>query len=77
VWEKIEAKLVYGENIAQAAQFVQTGNAQVGIIALSLALSPELAKRGSYALIQRSCINRWCRFHHYQARRCQPAGACI
>jgi len=51
VWEKVEAKLVYGENVAQAAQFVQSGNAQVGIIALSLALSPELAKRGGYALI--------------------------
>ena len=51
VWEKVEAKLVYGENVAQAAQFVQTGNAQVGIIALSLALSPELAKQGGYALI--------------------------
>ena len=51
VWEKVEAKLVYGENVAQAAQFVQTGNAQAGIIALSLALSPELAKRGGYALI--------------------------
>ena len=51
VWEKVEAKLVYGENVAQAAQFVQTGNAQAGIVALSLALSPELAKQGSYALI--------------------------
>jgi molybdate transport system substrate-binding protein len=51
VWWKVEAKLIYGENVAQAAQFVQTGNAQVGIVALSLALSPELAKQGSYALI--------------------------
>jgi len=51
VWGKVEAKLVYGENVAQAAQFVQSGNAQVGIIALSLALSPELAKQGRYALI--------------------------
>jgi molybdate transport system substrate-binding protein len=51
VWEKVEAKLVYGENVAQAAQFVQTGNAQAGIVALSLVLSPELAKQGSYALI--------------------------
>ena len=51
VWEKVEAKLVYGENVAQAAQFVQTGNAQVGIVALSLALSPELARQGGYALI--------------------------
>ena len=51
VWEKVEGKLVYGENVAQAAQFVQTGNAQAGIVALSLALSPELAKQGGYALI--------------------------
>lgn len=51
VWEHVSAKLVYGENIAQTAQFVQSGNAQVGIIALALALSPELAKQGSYTLI--------------------------
>lgn len=51
VWEKVEAKLVYGENVAQTAQFVQTGNAQAGIVALSLALSPELARQGGYALI--------------------------
>jgi molybdate transport system substrate-binding protein len=51
VWEKVEHKLVYGENIAQTAQYVQSGNAQVGIIALSLALSPELARQGGYALI--------------------------
>jgi len=51
MWEKVEPKLVYGENIAQTAQYVQSGNAQVGIIALSLALSPELARQGSYALI--------------------------
>ncbi len=51
VWEKVESKLVYGENIAQTAQYVQSGNAQIGIIALSLALSPELAQQGGYALI--------------------------
>lgn len=51
LWEKIEPKLVYGENIAHTAQFVLTGNAQVGIIALALALNPELAKRGGYWLV--------------------------
>lgn len=51
LWHKVESKLVYGENIAQTAQFVQTGNAQVGIIALSLALSPALASKGGYWLI--------------------------
>lgn len=51
IWEKIEPKLVYGENIAHTAQFVQTGNAQAGIIALSLAVNPELASQGAYWLI--------------------------
>lgn len=51
VWDRVEPKLVYGENISQTAQFVQTGSAEVGIIALSLALSPELAARGGYWLI--------------------------
>lgn len=51
LWEKVEPKLVYGDNIAHTAQFVQTGNAQVGIIALALALNPELASKGGYWLI--------------------------
>lgn len=40
IYEQVKAKLVYGENISQAAQFVQSGNAQAGITAHSLALSP-------------------------------------
>ena len=51
MWDKIEPKLVYGENIAHAAQFVQTGNAQVGIIALALAIYPELSRKGGYWLV--------------------------
>ncbi|MDP2786914.1 MAG: molybdate ABC transporter substrate-binding protein [Pseudomonadota bacterium] len=51
VWEKVQDRLVFGENIAQTAQFVQTGNAQIGILALSLARHPELANKGGYGLI--------------------------
>ena len=51
VWDKVQDKLVLGENIAQAAQFAQSGSAQVGIIALSLALNAELASKGKYALV--------------------------
>ena len=40
--DKVQPKLVYGENISQAAQFVQSGSAQAGIIALSLAVSPAM-----------------------------------
>jgi molybdate transport system substrate-binding protein len=42
VYEQVRGKLVYGENIAQAAQFVSSANAQAGIIALSLAVSPAM-----------------------------------
>jgi molybdate transport system substrate-binding protein len=42
IYEQVRPKLVYGENIAQAAQFVASGNAQAGILALSLALSPPM-----------------------------------
>jgi molybdate transport system substrate-binding protein len=51
IWEKVEPKLVLGENITQTMQFVQSGNAQVGIIALSLVLSPEMAGKGTYSLV--------------------------
>ncbi len=46
VYEQIKAKIVNGENVAQAAQFVETGSADAGVIALSLALSPALRERG-------------------------------
>ena len=42
IYESVKAKLVYGEDISQAAQFVQSGNAQAGIVALSLAVSPAM-----------------------------------
>lgn len=44
VWEAVQDKLVFGENIAHTAQMTRSGAAQVGIIALSLARFPELAK---------------------------------
>ncbi len=51
LWEQIEDKLVLGENVAQAAQFATSGATQGGIVAYSLALSPEISELGSYALI--------------------------
>ncbi len=51
LWDQLQGKIVQGENIAQTAQFVQAGNAEVGIIALALALNPILAKAGGYHLI--------------------------
>jgi molybdate transport system substrate-binding protein len=42
LYEQVRRRLVYGENIAQAAQFVASGSAQAGILALSLAVSPAM-----------------------------------
>lgn len=46
IYDKVKNKLVYGENISQTAQFVQLGAADIGIVALSLALSPNMKKDG-------------------------------
>lgn len=51
LWDAIKDKLVFGENVSQAAQFALSGNTDGGIIAWSLALAPEVAARGDHALI--------------------------
>ncbi len=48
IYDKIRNKLVLGENISQAAQFVESGNADIGILALSLAVAPPLKSKGIY-----------------------------
>jgi molybdate transport system substrate-binding protein len=42
IYEQVRAKLVFGENISQAAQFAESGNAQAAILAYSLMSSPSL-----------------------------------
>lgn len=56
VWEQIQSKLVFGENIAHAAQMTESGAADIGIIALSLALFPSMLEHG-YTLISDSMHN--------------------
>lgn len=51
LWDRIEPLLVLGENVSQAAQFALSGNVDGGIIAYSLALAPDLAAQGRFALI--------------------------
>lgn len=51
LWEQIQPFLVLGENVAQAAQFALSGNAEGGIIAYSLALAPAVRARGTHDLI--------------------------
>lgn len=68
VYEAVEPKLVYGENVAQAAQMVESGAADAGIIALSLAVSPAMRDQGRYwqvpdgahpPLVQGGVVLRW------------------
>ena len=56
IYDKVKSKLVFGENITQATQFITTGNADIGITALSLVLTPNMKKEGGkyYIIPQKS-----------------------
>jgi molybdate transport system substrate-binding protein len=51
IYDQVKGKIVQGENISQAAQFVHSGNAEVGIVALSLALAPAMKSDGRYVVV--------------------------
>src|SRR5271155_1283401 len=51
IYERLKDKFVLGENISQTASFVVAGAADVGIVALSLALSPNMKDKGRYVEI--------------------------
>jgi molybdate transport system substrate-binding protein len=46
LFEKLEDRIVQGQSVSQAAQFVQSGNAQAGFVPLSLAKTPPLSDEG-------------------------------
>jgi molybdate transport system substrate-binding protein len=64
IYEKVKDKFVLGENISQTASFVVSGAADVGIIALSLALAPNMKDKGrsadvpseDYPPIEQACV---------------------
>jgi molybdate transport system substrate-binding protein len=58
LWQAVKPKLVFGDNIAQAKQFVQTGNADIGVLALSLVLAPVMKGIGAYWLIPQDTYPR-------------------
>lgn len=53
LYDTLKSKLVTAENIAQTAQFVDSGNADAGLISLTSAVTPRLASSGSYFVIPR------------------------
>src|SRR5208337_4331427 len=64
IYDRVKDKLVLGENISQAASFVISGAADAGIVALSLALSPNMKDHGrhieipggDYPAIEQACV---------------------
>jgi molybdate transport system substrate-binding protein len=58
VYGHVAGKLVLGENIGQTLEFVQSGAADVGIVALSLALAPPVRAQGKYWEIPLSAYPR-------------------
>lgn len=48
VYEAVRDRLVFGENVAQTAEFVRSGAADAGVIALSLAVAPAMRDEGRY-----------------------------
>ena len=53
LYDSLKPRLVTAENIAQAAQFVDSGNADAGLISLTSALTPRMSTAGSYFVILR------------------------
>jgi molybdate transport system substrate-binding protein len=51
MYERVSARLVLGENVSQAAQFVESGNAQAGFVALAHAMTPAMQGKGKYWMV--------------------------
>jgi molybdate transport system substrate-binding protein len=51
LYEKVGDRLVLGENISQAAQFVESGNTQAGFVALAHAIAPAMQGKGKYWVV--------------------------
>lgn len=51
LYEKLTGQLVLGENVSQAAQFVESGNAQAGFVALAHAVAPAMQGKGKYWMV--------------------------
>lgn len=48
---QVRPRFVLGENVSQAVQFVLTGNAEIGLVALSLAVAPTIRPQGRYQIV--------------------------
>lgn len=74
LWERAQPKLVLGENVSQATQFVATGSAQAGIVSLSLAAAPALADKARHLALPPS-LHAPLRQRMVLLRNARPAAA--
>jgi len=58
LWPRLQSRIVRGENIGQTFQFVKSGNAQLGFVALSQVNALEAHQQGSYWLIEQSLYDK-------------------
>ena len=64
LYEELQSKIIYADNISQAAQFAETGNAEAALIAYALVAGPELKNKGtcyvpdpkSYNPVEQTCV---------------------
>ena len=75
LYEKVQEKLVFGENVAQALQFVQSRAADAGIVALALAVAPEVRDTGKYCQVPLEAYPRMEQGGAILARAVNPGGA--
>lgn len=54
LWDRLQSRMVMGQDIGQAYSFVQTGNAELGFVAWSQLKQPNGAIAGSYWLVPES-----------------------
>jgi molybdate transport system substrate-binding protein len=47
VWDRLQPKIVQGENLGQTSGFIESGNAELGFLALSQVMDPKLKGKGS------------------------------
>jgi len=57
LFDKVKDKIVYADNIAQAAQYASTGNAEVGFLAYALVLAPDMKDKGKYFVLDPKSYN--------------------
>jgi molybdate transport system substrate-binding protein len=77
LFDRLESKIVYADNISQAAQFAYSGNAEIGFTAMSLVLAPEMLAAGKYYIvpetdytpIEQACVLLKTRKHNPQAAK--------